>query len=68
MTPKIKSKKITYEVEFNSYIYDVVEYYDQNNSLVADIISVDGMPIDTRSYAIRNKILGFIKENKLTLN
>jgi len=66
MTPVMK--KITYQVEFNSYLYDIIEYYDRNNSLIADIMYVDGMPIDTRSYAIRNKLSEFIKENKLTLS
>jgi hypothetical protein len=62
MTPVMKSKRITYKVEFNSYIYDIVEYYDNNNNLIADIMSVDGMPIDTRSYAIRNMLSNFIKD------
>ena len=58
----MKSKRITYKVEFNSYIYDIVEYYDQNNSLIGEAVSVDGVGIDTRSYAIRNMLSNFIKD------
>ena len=55
-------KKITYQVEFNSYLYDVIEYYDRNNNLIGEAVSVDGVGIDTRSYAIRNMLSNFIKD------
>jgi len=60
MTPVMK--KITYQVEFNSYLYDIIEYYDRNNSLIGESVSVDGVGIDTRSYAIRNMLSNFIKD------
>jgi len=60
MTPVMK--KITYQVEFNSYLYDVIEYYDRNNNLIGEAVSVDGVGIDTRSYAIRNMLSNFIKD------
>jgi hypothetical protein len=60
MTPVMK--KITYQVEFNSYLYDIIEYYDRNNNLIGEAVSVDGVGIDTRSYAIRNMLSNFIKD------
>jgi hypothetical protein len=67
--PSLTSKqvKITYKVEFNSYIYDLVEYYDGNKQLLMDTLSVDGTPIDTRSYAIRNKLFNFIKDYRFSI-
>lgn len=61
MTPPVM-KKITYQVEFNSYLYDIIEYYDRNNNLIGEAVSVDGVGIDTRSYAIRNMLSNFIKD------
>ena len=64
MEARIKS--ISYKIEFNSYLYDLIQYFDKDNILIGDTLSVNGMPIPTSDYAIRHKLSDFIKENKLT--
>jgi hypothetical protein len=61
-------KSISYKIELNSYLYDLIQYFDKDNILIGDTLSVNGMPISTSDYAIRHKLLDFIKENKLTFN
>jgi hypothetical protein len=64
MEPRIKN--ISYKIEFNSCLYDLTQYFDKDNTLIADTLSVDGTPISNSNYAIRHKLSDFIKENKLT--
>ena len=64
--PSLVSKQIktTYKVEFNSYIYEIDEYYNSNKELIADFVSVNGVPIGTASLAIRNMLFNFIKDRR----
>ena len=64
--PSLVSKQIktTYKVEFNSYIYEIDEYYNSNKELIADSVSVNGTPIGTASLAIRNMLFNFIKDRR----
>jgi len=64
MEARIKS--ISYKIEFNSCLYDLTQYIDKDNTLTAHTLSVDGVPISNSFYSIRNKLLDFVKENKLT--
>ena len=66
MEPRIKS--ISYKIEFNSFLYDLIQYFDKDNILIGDTLSVDGNLISNSNYAIRHKLSDFIKENKLTLS
>ena len=70
MTPNVISRnvKVTHKVEFNSYVYDIEQYYDSNNTLVGDCVSVDGMPIGLANLAIRNKLFDFIKDYQIEIN
>jgi hypothetical protein len=60
-----RSVKITYTVQIDDYQYVVDEYYNGNNELVMDAVSVDGMPIGSESRAIRNKLTNFIKDYRI---
>ena len=64
MEPRIKI--ISYKIEFNSFLYDLIQYFDKDNILIGDTLSVDGNLISNSNYAIRHKLSDFIKENKLT--
>jgi len=70
MTPNVISRnvKVRHKVEFNSYVYDIEQYYDSNNKLVADYVSVDGIPIGPANFAIRNKLFDFIKDYQIEIN
>ena len=70
MTPNVisRSVKVTHKVEFNSYVYDIEQYYDSNNTFVGDCISVDGIPIGPANLAIRNKLFNFIKDYQIEIN
>lgn len=69
MTANLMSRnvKITHKVEFNSYVYDIEQYYDSNNTLVGDYVSVDGIPIGPANLAIRNKLFDFIKDYQVEI-
>jgi hypothetical protein len=64
MEPRIKN--VSYKIEFNSCLYDLTQYFDKDNTLIADTLSVDGFPISNSFYSIRKKLSDFVKENKLT--
>jgi hypothetical protein len=64
MEPRIKN--VSYKIEFNSCLYDLTQYFDKDNTLIADTLSVDGVPISNSFLSIRKKLSDFVKENKLT--